>query len=54
MISRLATKNDIQGILDLQEINLFENLSVAEKENGFVTGQSVFRQAISKRVQTQY
>ncbi|MCP3955568.1 MAG: GNAT family acetyltransferase [Desulfobacterales bacterium] len=37
MISRLAVKNDIQGILDLQEINLFENLAAAEKENGFVT-----------------
>jgi len=37
MITRLATKNDTQGILDLQEINLFENLSESEKENGFVT-----------------
>ncbi len=37
MISRLATKDDIQGILALQEINLFSNLSDAEKEDGFVT-----------------
>ena len=37
MITRLATKNDIQAILDLQEINLFGNLSESEKENGFVT-----------------
>ncbi len=37
MISRLATKSDIQGVLDLQETNLFENLSEPERENGFVT-----------------
>ncbi len=37
MNTRLATINEIQGILDLQEINLFENLSESEKENGFVT-----------------
>ncbi len=37
MISRLATKDDIQGILTLQDINLFANLTVSEKENGFVT-----------------
>jgi hypothetical protein len=37
MITRLATENDFQGILDLQERNLFELLSDSEKENGFVT-----------------
>jgi hypothetical protein len=37
MITRLATKNDIQGILALQETNLFENLSETEREDGFVT-----------------
>lgn len=37
MISRLAMKKDIQGILNLQEMNLFENLSESEKKNGFVT-----------------
>lgn len=37
MITRLATKSDIRGILDLQEINLFEYLSKSEKNNGFLT-----------------
>ena len=37
MISRLATKHDIQGIIDLQEQYLFANLSETEKKNGFVT-----------------
>ena len=37
MITRLATKNDIQGILDLQKVNLFENLTESKKKNGFVT-----------------
>jgi len=37
MITRVANKNDLQGILDLQGINLFDNLSESEKENGFVT-----------------
>ena len=30
MITRHATNNDFQGILDLQEINLFEMLSDSE------------------------
>ncbi len=30
MITRLAIKNDIQGILDLQEVNIFENLSESQ------------------------
>ncbi len=37
MITRLATQADIQGILDLQELNLFEKLSESEREAGFVT-----------------
>jgi hypothetical protein len=37
MITRRATNNDVAGILELQEKNLFENLSESEKENGFVT-----------------
>jgi len=37
MITRLAAINDISGILSLQEINLFENLSEEQRENGFVT-----------------
>lgn len=37
MITRLANADDLQEILDLQEINLFGNLSESEKENGFVT-----------------
>ncbi len=37
MISRLAVSEDIKGILELQDINLFANLSESEKENGFVT-----------------
>lgn len=37
MTTRVATQNDIQGILDLQGINLFENLSESEREKGFVT-----------------
>ncbi len=37
MITKLATENDIQGILNLQEINLLRSLSESDKENGFVT-----------------
>ena len=37
MITRLAEQNDIQGILALQEINLFNNLPEEERKNGFVT-----------------
>lgn len=37
MITRRATNNDVEGILELQEKNLFENMSEPEKENGFVT-----------------
>ena len=37
MNTRLAILSDIQCILDLQEINLFENLAQSEKDNGFVT-----------------
>ena len=36
MITRRATKNDLQGILDLQEVNLFGNLSAEERKNGFI------------------
>ncbi len=37
MITRLATDADITGILDLQAINLYSNLTDKERENGFVT-----------------
>ena len=37
MITRRGTNIDVQGILDLQEMNLFENLSESDKGNGFVT-----------------
>jgi len=37
MITRVATQKDIQKILSLQEVNLFENLSETEKLNGFIT-----------------
>jgi hypothetical protein len=35
--TRLATKNDVEGILALQTLNLFANLSEAERQEGFVT-----------------
>ncbi len=35
--TRIGTKKDINGILSLQEKNLYRNLSNKEKENGFVT-----------------
>ena len=37
MITRLATHNDIPAVLNLQEQNLYENLSDEEKRSGFVT-----------------
>ncbi|MCC0177639.1 GNAT family acetyltransferase [Waterburya agarophytonicola K14] len=37
MITRLATESDVDGILQLQSINLLTNLSVAELAEGFVT-----------------
>jgi hypothetical protein len=37
MVTRLAGRHDIAGILALQGRNLFESLSTAEKESGFVT-----------------
>ena len=37
MLTRLGTQDDIQGILDLQELNLFQNLSETERKAGFVT-----------------
>ncbi len=37
MNSRIATKDDINGILELQDLNLFVNLSDSQKKNGFVT-----------------
>ena len=37
MNTSLAGKKDLQGILELQERNLFDNLSESEKKNGFVT-----------------
>lgn len=37
MITRLGTINDINGIIALQKANLYENLSDAERKNGFVT-----------------
>ena len=37
MITRRATKADINGILELQSLNLYANLSPGELEQGFVT-----------------
>jgi hypothetical protein len=37
MITRLGRTSDIAGILDLQERNLFANLSEADRKDGFVT-----------------
>ena len=37
MLTRFAINDDIPGISDLQEKNLFENLSESEMEDGFVT-----------------
>jgi len=37
MITRLGITNDISGIVALQKANLHENLSAAERKNGFVT-----------------
>ena len=37
MVTRLATKDDMPGLLDLQEMNLFDNLVESEKVDGFVT-----------------
>ncbi|MCP4113441.1 MAG: GNAT family acetyltransferase [Desulfobacteraceae bacterium] len=44
MISRIATKNDIQGILNLQEANLFDNLSEEDRKKGFVTTPFTIKQ----------
>ena len=35
--TRIGNKDDITGILSLQERNLFSNLSEQEREKGFVT-----------------
>ncbi len=37
MITRKAVESDISGILKLQSLNLYTNLSEAEKATGFVT-----------------
>ncbi len=37
MITRIATESDIDGILHLQSKNLYTNLSIEERANGFVT-----------------
>jgi hypothetical protein len=37
MLIRVATESDIDGILYLQSQNLFANLSIEERANGFVT-----------------
>ncbi|MGD1918143.1 MAG: GNAT family acetyltransferase [Pleurocapsa sp.] len=37
MIARLATESDIDGILQLQALNLYKNLSKSELDWGFVT-----------------
>ena len=37
MITRIATEADINGIVELQSLNLYANLSSAELEQGFVT-----------------
>ncbi len=37
MIVRAAAMNDIEGVLELQELNLVTNLSEEQKKKGFVT-----------------
>ncbi len=37
MTTRLATQHDIEGILELQALNLFANLNEVERQQGFVT-----------------
>jgi hypothetical protein len=37
MLTRIATESDIDGILHLQSKNLYANLSIEERANGFVT-----------------
>lgn len=37
MITRIATKSDINGILELQSLNLYANLSKVQLKDGFVT-----------------
>ena len=37
MITRIGTINDIPGVLALQSLNLYANLSAKEREQGFVT-----------------
>lgn len=44
MKSRLATTNDIHQVLALQKLNIFANLSEAEREDGFVTTPFTYAQ----------
>ena len=37
MITRIGNRNDINGIIDLQKSNLYDNLSPDERKQGFVT-----------------
>ncbi len=37
MITRIGNGNDISGIIDLQRINLYDNLSPDERKQGFVS-----------------
>ena len=37
MITRVGIESDINGILKLQSLNLYTNLSETERSSGFVT-----------------
>ncbi len=37
MITRIGNSNDIRGIIALQKVNLYDNLSPDERKQGFVT-----------------
>ena len=44
MESRLATTHDIHNVLALQKLNLFDNLTEEEREDGFVTTPFTYTQ----------
>jgi hypothetical protein len=52
MITRIGNKNDISGIIELQRINLYDNLSPDERKEGFVTtpfSESQLMELLSER-----
>jgi len=52
MIIRIAVESDIKGVLELQSLNLYGNLSPDELESGFVTTPITEEQILAIMAQT--